>query len=95
MSLGSALKASSFLTCPSAPLVVSSIGIYTTPTVTGQMAKSVALVAFGSTLTIMVIVSFREQRFRSSVRFLLARPNSVSPASVLLLVLLLLVLIVP
>ncbi|GKG56340.1 hypothetical protein Tco_0577415, partial [Tanacetum coccineum] len=76
MSLGSALKASSFLTCLSAPLVVSSIGIYRTPTVTGQMANTVALVAFGSILTIMVIVAFRAQRLRSSVRFLLTRPRS-------------------
>ncbi|GKG61301.1 hypothetical protein Tco_0619026, partial [Tanacetum coccineum] len=30
-----------------------------TPTVTDQMANSVALVAFGSTRTIMVIVAFR------------------------------------
>nr|GEY64678.1 hypothetical protein [Tanacetum cinerariifolium] len=53
MSMGSALKESSFLTCPSSPLVVSSIGICRTPTVTGQMANSVALVAFGSTLSIL------------------------------------------
>nr|GFA80420.1 hypothetical protein [Tanacetum cinerariifolium] len=33
-----------------------------------QMANSIALVVFWSTLTIMVIVSFRVQRFRSSVR---------------------------
>nr|GEZ53640.1 reverse transcriptase domain-containing protein [Tanacetum cinerariifolium] len=50
---GYALKASSFLTCLSAPLVVSSIDICRTPTVTGQMANSVALVVFGSTWTIM------------------------------------------
>ncbi|GJV47984.1 IQ-DOMAIN 14-like protein [Tanacetum coccineum] len=40
---------SSLLTCPSASLVDSSIGICRTPTVTGQMANSVTLVAFGST----------------------------------------------
>ncbi|GJR43267.1 hypothetical protein Tco_0364029 [Tanacetum coccineum] len=95
MSLGFALKASSFLTCLSASLVVSSIGIYRTSTVTGQMANSVVLVAFGRTLSIMVIVVFSAQRFRSSVRFLLTRPSSVSPTSVLSLALLLLVLIVP
>ncbi|GJW18788.1 hypothetical protein Tco_0026224 [Tanacetum coccineum] len=66
-----------------------------TPTVMGQMANSVVLVAFGSTLSIIVIVTFGAQRFRSSVRFLLTRPSSVSPASILPLVLLLLVLIVP
>ncbi|GJZ21328.1 hypothetical protein Tco_0558367 [Tanacetum coccineum] len=57
--------ASSLLTCPSAPLVVSSIGICRTPTITGQMANSVALVAFGSTWTIMMIVAFRTQWLRS------------------------------
>nr|GFD17095.1 hypothetical protein [Tanacetum cinerariifolium] len=48
--------ACSLLTCSSAFLDVSSIVICRTPTVTGQMANSVALVAFGSTWTIMVIV---------------------------------------
>ncbi|GJT94351.1 hypothetical protein Tco_1089869 [Tanacetum coccineum] len=68
MSLGSTLKACRFLTCPSSPLVVSSIVICSTPIVTGQMANSIALVAFWSTLTIMVIVEFGAQRFRPSVR---------------------------
>nr|GEU29436.1 hypothetical protein [Tanacetum cinerariifolium] len=76
MSLGSTLKACNFLTSPSAPLVVSSIGICRTPIITGQMANSVALVAFRSTRSVMVIVRFRAQRFRSSVRFLLTRPSS-------------------
>nr|GFC33744.1 hypothetical protein [Tanacetum cinerariifolium] len=58
------------------------------------MAKSVALVAFGSTWTIMVIVAFRAQRLRSAVMFLLPMPCNVSSASVLPLVRLLLVLIV-
>nr|GEY05911.1 reverse transcriptase domain-containing protein [Tanacetum cinerariifolium] len=58
------------------------------------MAKSVALVAFGNTWTIMVIVSFRAQRLRSAVMFLLPMPCSVSSASILPLVRLLLVLIV-
>nr|GFD12400.1 hypothetical protein [Tanacetum cinerariifolium] len=58
------------------------------------MAKSVALVAFGSTWTIMVIVTFRRQRLRSNVMFLLPMPCSVSSASVLPFVRLLLVLIV-
>ncbi|GKB52247.1 hypothetical protein Tco_0903000 [Tanacetum coccineum] len=44
MSPGSTFIASRFLTYPSAPLVVVICG---TPTVTGQMANSVALVAFG------------------------------------------------
>ncbi|GJW06679.1 hypothetical protein Tco_1569102 [Tanacetum coccineum] len=44
---------SSLLTCPSNPLVVNNIGICRTPIVTGQMANSVAFVAFGSTWTIM------------------------------------------
>nr|GFC86875.1 hypothetical protein [Tanacetum cinerariifolium] len=78
ISLGSKLKESRFLTCPGAPLVVSSIGICRTPTVMGQMANSVALVAFRSTQTIRVIVAFGAQRFRSSIRFLLTRPNSTS-----------------
>nr|GEW28160.1 hypothetical protein [Tanacetum cinerariifolium] len=56
--------------------------------------NSVALVAFGSTWTIMVIVAFRTQRLRSAVMFLLPMPRSVSSASVLPLVRLLLVLIV-
>nr|GFB72874.1 hypothetical protein [Tanacetum cinerariifolium] len=86
--------ACSLLTCSSAFLDVGSIDICKTPTVTGQMAKSVALVAFGSTWTIMVIVSFRTQRLRSAIMFLLPMPCSVSSASVLPLVQLLLVLIV-
>ncbi|GJZ75175.1 hypothetical protein Tco_0639640 [Tanacetum coccineum] len=98
MSLGPALKASSFLTCPGAPLVVSSISICRTPIVTGQMSTLVELVGhlgtFGSTRSVMVIVAFGAQRFRSSVRFLLTRPNSVGSTSVLPLVLLLLDLIV-
>ncbi|GJR86718.1 hypothetical protein Tco_0210729 [Tanacetum coccineum] len=61
--------ACSLLTCPSAPLVVSHIGICRTPTVAGQMANSVALVAFRSAWTIMVIVAFRTQRLRSAVMF--------------------------
>nr|GFC19491.1 hypothetical protein [Tanacetum cinerariifolium] len=84
----------SLLTCFSAFLDVSSIGICRTPTITGQMANSVALVAFGSTWTIMVIVAFRTQRLRSAVMFLLSVPCSVSSASILSLVRLLLVLIV-
>ncbi|GKA91804.1 hypothetical protein Tco_0813729 [Tanacetum coccineum] len=86
--------ASSLLTCPSNPLVVNSIGICKTSTVKGQMANSVALVAFGSTWTIMVIVAFRTQQLRSAVMFLLPVPCSVSFASILPLVQLLLVLIV-
>nr|GEX75234.1 hypothetical protein [Tanacetum cinerariifolium] len=58
------------------------------------MAKSVALVAFGSTWTIMVLVAFRTQWLRSAVMFLLPMPCSVSSANVLPLVRLLLVLIV-
>nr|GEV02490.1 hypothetical protein [Tanacetum cinerariifolium] len=86
--------ACSLLTCSSAFLVVSSIGICRTPTVTGQIANSVALVAFGSTWTIMVIVAFRTQWLRSPVMFLLPIPCSVSSVSILTLVRLLLVLIV-
>nr|GEU59295.1 hypothetical protein [Tanacetum cinerariifolium] len=40
-----------------------------TPTVMGQMANSVALVAFGSTRTIMVIVAFRARWLRSPYGF--------------------------
>nr|GFD29547.1 hypothetical protein [Tanacetum cinerariifolium] len=58
------------------------------------MVNSVALVAFGSTWTIMVIVAFRTQWLRSAVMLLLPMPCSVSSASVLLPVRLLLVLIV-
>ncbi|GJS47964.1 hypothetical protein Tco_0598085 [Tanacetum coccineum] len=85
--------ACSLLTCPSAPLVVSHIGICRTPTVAGQMANSVALVAFRSTWTIMVIVAFRTQRLRSAVMFPFPVPCCVSFASILPLVRLLLVLI--
>nr|GFB50745.1 reverse transcriptase domain-containing protein [Tanacetum cinerariifolium] len=42
------------------------------------MAKSVVLVAFGSTWTIMVIVAFRTQRLRSAVMFLLPMPCSMT-----------------
>nr|GFA48673.1 hypothetical protein [Tanacetum cinerariifolium] len=65
-----------------------------TPTITGQMANSVALVAFGSIWTIMVVVTLRTQQLRSVVMFLLLVPYSVSSASILSLVRLLLVLIV-
>nr|GEV30788.1 retrovirus-related Pol polyprotein from transposon TNT 1-94 [Tanacetum cinerariifolium] len=78
MTLSSAFKASSFLTCLGAPLVVSGIGICRTPTVTGQMANSVALLAFRSTSTIMVIVAFRAQWLISSIWLLLPRPRSTS-----------------
>nr|GEZ06602.1 reverse transcriptase domain-containing protein [Tanacetum cinerariifolium] len=61
LSLGSPLKASCFLTFPGTPFVVSSIEICRASRVMGQMANSVALVAFGSTRTIMVIVAFRSQ----------------------------------
>ncbi|GJV01852.1 hypothetical protein Tco_1335421 [Tanacetum coccineum] len=64
------------------------------PTVTDQMANYVALVAFGSTWTIMMIVAFRTQRLGPAVIFLLPVPCSVSFASILPLVWLLLVLIV-
>nr|GFC59570.1 hypothetical protein [Tanacetum cinerariifolium] len=50
------------------------------------MAKSIALVAFRSTWTIIVIVAFRTQRLRSDVMFLLPMPCSVSSARVLPLV---------
>nr|GFC51184.1 reverse transcriptase domain-containing protein [Tanacetum cinerariifolium] len=43
--------------------------IYTFAELTGQMANSVALVVFGSTWTIMVIVAFKAQRFRPSTSF--------------------------
>ncbi|GJR95407.1 hypothetical protein Tco_0267581 [Tanacetum coccineum] len=42
-----------------APLVVSSVGISRTLAITGQMANSIALVAFGSTRTIVVIIAHR------------------------------------
>nr|GFA48697.1 hypothetical protein [Tanacetum cinerariifolium] len=48
------------------------------PLIPTFMAKSVALVAFGSTWTIMVIVAFRTQRLKSAVMFLLPMPCSTS-----------------
>ncbi|GJV35629.1 hypothetical protein Tco_1408106 [Tanacetum coccineum] len=48
-----------------------------------QMAHYVALVAFGSTWTIMMIVAFRTQRLRPAVIFLLPVPCSVSFSSIL------------
>ncbi|GJW19600.1 hypothetical protein Tco_0027036 [Tanacetum coccineum] len=82
------------LTCPRASLVVSSIVICRSPTVTDQMAYYVAPMAFRSTWTIMMIVAFRTQRLGPAVIFLLPVPCSVSFASILPLVRLLLVLIV-
>ncbi|GJU59527.1 hypothetical protein Tco_1237293 [Tanacetum coccineum] len=82
------------LTCPRASLVVSSIVICRSPTVTDQMAHYVALVAFGRTWTIMMIVAFRTQRLSPAVMFLLPMPCSIIFASILPLVRLLLVLIV-
>ncbi|GJX05627.1 hypothetical protein Tco_0191543 [Tanacetum coccineum] len=58
------------------------------------MAHYVAPVAFGSTWTIMMIVAFRTQRLGPAVICLLPVPCSVSFASILPLVRLLLVLIV-
>ncbi|GKE28496.1 hypothetical protein Tco_1443880, partial [Tanacetum coccineum] len=84
----------SLLTCPRASLVVSSIVICRSPTVTDQMAHYVAPVAFGRTWTIMMIVAFRTQRLGPAIIFLLPVPCSVSFASILPLVRLLLVLIV-
>ncbi|GJY22796.1 hypothetical protein Tco_0396454 [Tanacetum coccineum] len=84
----------SLLTCPRASLVVSSIVICRSPTVTDQMAHYVAPVAFGRTWTIMMIVAFRTQRLGPAVIFLIPVPCSVSFASILPLVRLLLVLIV-
>ncbi|GKF48729.1 hypothetical protein Tco_0141980, partial [Tanacetum coccineum] len=75
-------------------VVVVVFGICRTPTVSGQMANSLALVAFWSTLPIMVIVAFGVQRFRSSVRFLLTRPCGISLCHILPFGRLLLVLIV-
>ncbi|GKB73503.1 hypothetical protein Tco_0934915 [Tanacetum coccineum] len=59
-----------------------------------QMAHYVAPVAFGRTWTIMMIVAFRTQRLGPAVIFLIPVPCSVSFASILPLVRLLLVLIV-
>ncbi|GJW82047.1 hypothetical protein Tco_0146022 [Tanacetum coccineum] len=82
------------LTCPCASLVVNSIVICRSPTVTDQMAHYVAPVTFGRTWTIMMIVAFRTQWLGLAVIFLLPVPCSVSFASILPLVCLLLVLIV-
>ncbi|GJR81169.1 hypothetical protein Tco_0151954 [Tanacetum coccineum] len=53
MSLNSTLIASSLLTQPSAPLIASIVGGWSAPAVTGQMADFIALVASGSTWTVM------------------------------------------
>ncbi|GKF72179.1 hypothetical protein Tco_0208293, partial [Tanacetum coccineum] len=53
MSLNSTLIASRPLTRPSAPLIVSIVGGYSAPVVTSQMADFIALVASGSTWTVM------------------------------------------
>ncbi|GJT14181.1 hypothetical protein Tco_0861223 [Tanacetum coccineum] len=82
------------LTCPHASSVVSSIIICRSPTITDQMTHYVAPVAFGRTWTIMMIVAFRTQQLGPAVIFLLPVPCSVSFASILPLVRLLLVLIV-
>ncbi|GKF27332.1 hypothetical protein Tco_0083226, partial [Tanacetum coccineum] len=64
------------------------------PTVMDQMAHYVALVEFGRTWTIMMIVTFRTQWLGPAVMFLLPVPCSIILASILPLVRLLLVLIV-
>nr|GEZ68290.1 hypothetical protein [Tanacetum cinerariifolium] len=61
--------------CPGPLVVGSNMPAFT---VTGQMANPFVVSALGSTRPIMVIVAFRAQRFRSSVRFLLARPSSAN-----------------
>ncbi|GJW04645.1 hypothetical protein Tco_1563501 [Tanacetum coccineum] len=55
VSLNSALKTSRSLTRSGALLVVNVVGISRTPTVTGDVAKFVALIALWSTWTVMVI----------------------------------------
>ncbi|GJY10063.1 hypothetical protein Tco_0378248 [Tanacetum coccineum] len=60
----------------------------------GPDGHYVALVAFGRTWTIMMIVAFRTQWLGPAVIFLLPVPCSVSVASILPLIRLLLVLIV-
>ncbi|GJT42056.1 hypothetical protein Tco_0941921 [Tanacetum coccineum] len=50
-------------TFKTSPLISPNVDIWGTPVVTRYMTKSVALVAFGSTRTIMVIVTFGTQRF--------------------------------
>nr|GEX41068.1 putative ribonuclease H-like domain-containing protein [Tanacetum cinerariifolium] len=67
MSIGSTLKACRFLNCPNAPLVVSSIGTCSTPTVPGQMDNPVVLLAFQSTLTIMNVAFVSADNISSSI----------------------------
>ncbi|GJT19409.1 hypothetical protein Tco_0878115 [Tanacetum coccineum] len=94
MSLGTTFITSSILNCLHAPLVVCSIGVCGTPTITGQMANSVALVEFGGTWVIVVIVAFGAPRFVSSISFLITKSHSVGSTSVLPLVLLLLLVLI-
>nr|GEZ31637.1 hypothetical protein [Tanacetum cinerariifolium] len=58
------------------------------------MTDFLAVGALGCTLSIMVIVALREQRFRSFVRFLLSRPYRISLNHILFLEKLLLILVV-
>ncbi|GJU95752.1 hypothetical protein Tco_1320508 [Tanacetum coccineum] len=94
MTLSSTLIASeNSLVCPLGSLVVVGSSRHGF-TVTGQMANPFAVSALGSTWPIMVIVALGEQRFDSSVRFLLTRPNSISPCHIVSFEWLLLVLVV-
>ncbi|GJS26686.1 hypothetical protein Tco_0487306, partial [Tanacetum coccineum] len=94
MALSSTLKASeNSLICPLGSLVVGSSRL--TSTVLGEMASPLAVGTLRSTLSIMMVVAFRAQRFRSSIWFLFPRPYSISMCHIMPFERLLLVLIVP
>nr|GEY74879.1 putative reverse transcriptase domain-containing protein [Tanacetum cinerariifolium] len=83
-----------FLITHSSSLVVTSVSIAKTPAILGQVANLVALVTLWYTRAIMMVVALGTFWQRSTILPLLTRPNSISPASVLPHVLLLLVLVV-
>nr|GEW79148.1 hypothetical protein [Tanacetum cinerariifolium] len=75
--------------CSSLVVIISGM-----PTILCQVTNSLAVGALGCTLSIMVIVALRAQRFRSSIRFLLSRPYRISLNHILFLEKLLLILAV-
>ncbi|GKB90930.1 putative reverse transcriptase domain-containing protein [Tanacetum coccineum] len=64
-------------------------------TVPGEMANPLIVGALGTTLSIMMVVAFRAQRFRYSVRFLFPKPCSIGSCHIVPFERLLLVLVVP
>nr|GFC48214.1 hypothetical protein [Tanacetum cinerariifolium] len=103
MSLSSTIKASgNSLICCCSPqvvvvvVVVIVVGVSSSAsTISGYMASPLAVDAFGTTWSIMVEVTFRAQRFGSSVWFLFSRPCSIGPCNIVVPFEWLLVLLVP